>query len=58
MNLYNQEEENINITEKYYNFLKQLSEDYLKYLMNYKTATGEYLRKLALNQEKYRPKLL
>ena len=58
MYLCNQEEENINITDKYYNFLKQLSEDYLKYLINYKTATGEYLKKLSLNQEKLSPKLL
>ena len=58
MNLCNQEEENINITDKYYNFIKQLSEDYLKYLINYKTATGEYLKKLTLNQEKLSPKLL
>lgn len=32
------EEENINITENYYIFLKQLSEDYLKYISNYKVA--------------------
>ena len=58
MNFSFQEEENINISENYFNFIKQLSEDYLKYITNYKVATGEYLKKLASIQEKYGSRLL
>ena len=52
-----EEEENLNITDKYFTFVKQLCEDYVKYIINYKIATGEYLKKIKINQEKYRPKL-
>lgn len=45
MNTFYPEEENLNITDNYYNFLKQLSEDYIKYITNYKVATSEYLKK-------------
>ena len=58
MNFSFQEEENINISENYFNFIKQLSEDYLKYITNYKVATEEYLKKLASIQEKYGSRLL
>ena len=51
-------EENINISDNYYNFIKQLAEDFLKYITNYKLFTGEYLKKISLNHEKYSPKLL
>ena len=51
-------EENIIITDNYYIFLKQISEEYLKYITNYKIATGEYLKKISINQQKYSPKLL
>ena len=51
-------EEDIIITDNYYIFLKQISEEYLKYITNYKIATGEYLKKISLNQQKYSPKLL
>jgi len=57
MNMSNEEEENLNITDKYFTFVKQLCEDYVKYIINYKIATGEYLKKIKINQEKYRPKL-
>jgi hypothetical protein len=53
-----QEEKNINICEKYYNFIKQLSEDYLKYITNYKIASTDYLKKLSLNHEKFSSKLM
>ena len=52
------EEENINITDNYYIFLKQLSEDYLKYITNYKLATSDYLKKIISNQEKFSPRIL
>jgi hypothetical protein len=52
-----QEEKNINICENYYNFIKQLSEDYLKYITNYKIASIDYLKKISLNHEKYSLKL-
>ena len=55
--LLSQEEENINISDNYYYLIKQLSEDYLKYITSYKTASIDYLKKLAINQEKYSPKL-
>ena len=57
MNKINQEEENINISDNYYNLIKQLSEDYIKYITSYKFATIDYLKKLSLNQEKYISKL-
>ena len=52
------EEENLNITDNYYSFLKQKSEDYLKYITYYKIATNEYLKKLSTNHEKYNQKLI
>ena len=52
-----QEEKNINICENYYNFIKQLSEDYLKYITNYKIASTDYLKKISLNHEKFSSKL-
>ena len=58
MNTFYPEEENLNITDNYYNFLKQLSEDYIKYITNYKVATSEYLKKITTNHEKYNPRLL
>ena len=51
-------EENINITDNYYTFIRQLTEEFLKYITNYKLASGEYLKKISLNHEKYSPKLL
>ena len=57
MNKINQEQENINISDNYYNLIKQLSEDYIKYITSYKFATIDYLKKLSLNQEKYISKL-
>jgi len=51
-------EENIIICDNYSIFLKQISEDFIKYITNYKIATSDYLKKIELNQEKYSPKLL
>jgi hypothetical protein len=58
MNSVYPEEENIILLDNYYTNVKQISEDYLKYITNYKIATGEYLKKLLLNQEKFRPRLI
>ena len=52
------EEENLNITDNYYNFLKQISEDYLKYITYYKIATNDYLKKIATLNEKYNQKFI
>ena len=51
------QEENLIITDNYYYFIKQLTEDYLKYIINYKIATNEYLKKISTNHEKFNPKL-
>ena len=51
-------EENIIICDNYSIFLKQISEDFIKYITNYKIATSDYLKKIELNQEKYSPKLI
>ncbi len=52
------EEENLNILDNYYSFVKQLCEDYIKYITNYKIASCEFLKKITLNQEKYRPRII
>ena len=52
------EEENLNILDNYYSFVKQLCEDYIKYITNYKIASVEFLKKITLNQEKYRPRII
>ena len=58
MNSIYPEEENINILDNYYSFVKQLSEDYIKYITYYKMATSDFLKKITSNQEKFRPRLL
>ena len=58
MNSIYPEEENLNILDNYYSFVKQLSEDYIKYITNYKMATSDFLKKITSNQEKFRPRLL
>ena len=57
MNSLNPQERNLNISEKYYSSIKQLSEDCIKYLYNYKIATGDYLKKIMINHDKYYPRL-
>ena len=49
--------ENMNISINYYNFIKEVFEDYIKYITNYKNATNEYLKKLIQFHEKYGPRL-
>ena len=49
--------ENINISVNYYYFIKEVFDDYIQYITNYKTITGEYLKKLSSLQEKFNYKL-
>ena len=51
------EDENLNISDNYYTFLKFLYKKYIKYITHYKEATSEYIKKLSLINEKYTPKL-
>ena len=50
--------ENMNISINYYSFIKEVFEDYIKYITNYKNITNEYLKKLIQNHEKYGPRLM
>ena len=50
--------ENINIATNYFNFIKEIFDDYIKYISNYRLVTLEYIKKLGLFQEKYSSKLL
>ena len=49
--------ENMNISINYFNFIKEVFDDYIKYITNYKLITNEYLKKMGQLQEKYSPKL-
>ena len=49
--------ENINISINYYNFIKEVFDDYIQFITNYKTITNEYLKKLSSLQEKFSYKL-
>ena len=49
--------ENMNISINYFNFIKEVFDDYIKYITNYKLITSEYLKKMGQLQEKYSPKL-
>ena len=48
----------MNISINYYSFIKEVFEDYIKYITNYKNITNEYLKKLIQNHEKYGPRLM
>ena len=50
--------ENINISIDYFSFIKEVFNDYLQYIFNYKTITNEYIQKLEIFHEKYSDKLL
>ena len=50
--------ENINISVNYFSFIKDMFSDFTQYLINYKTVTYEYIKKLSMIQEKFRIKLL
>ena len=58
MNYLCSELENINISINYFNFIKEVFDDYIKYINNYRIITCEYIKKISQFQEKYSPKLL
>ena len=47
------EEENFKITNNYYLIIKQISEDFTKYIINFKMYSHDYLKKLISNNEKF-----
>ena len=47
------EEDNFKMTDNYYLFIKQISEDFSKYIINFKMISNEYLKKLNSNNEKF-----
>ena len=49
--------ENMDIIINYYNFIKDIFDDYIKYISNYKIINSEYIKKLTQLQEKYGSKL-
>ena len=49
--------ENMSISTNYYEFIKQIYENLVKYIKHYLTETIEYYKKLSKYQEKYSPKL-
>ena len=49
--------ENMNISISYYNFIKEVFDDYIKAVSYYKEITIDYIKKLNLFQEKYSNKL-
>ena len=58
MNYLCSELENINTSENYYNFIKDVFDDYIKYIINYRIITIEYIKKIQQFQEKNSSKLL
>ena len=51
------EVENMIVSSNYFEFLKQMFEDFIKYIKGYKNATNEYTKKLQQIHEKYSPRL-
>ena len=51
------EVENMTISSNYFEFLKQMFEDLVKYIKGYKNATNEYTKKIQQLHEKYSPRL-
>ena len=49
--------ENINISINYFNFIKEIFDDYIKYITNYRLITNEYIKKLKQLQENLSPRL-
>ena len=57
MNFTCSEVENMSISTNYYEFIKQIYENLVKYIKHYLAETIEYYKKLTKYQEKYSPKL-
>ena len=57
MNFICSEVENMNISTKYYEFIKQIYENVSKYLKKYKDETLEYYKKISKIHEKYDSKI-
>ena len=47
------EEENFKITDNYYLVIKQIKEEFTKYIVNFKVISNEYLKKITSNNEKF-----
>ena len=45
MNFSLPEEDNFKITDNYYSIIKQISEDLIKYITNFKSYSNDYLKK-------------
>ena len=50
--------ENMNTSINYFDFIKEVFENYIKYISNYRNITNEYLKKLCQFQDKYGPMLI
>jgi len=50
--------ENMNTTINYFNFIKEIFDDNIKYISNYKDISNEYIKKMAQLQEKYGSRLI
>ena len=50
--------ENMNISINYFDFIKEVFENNIKYISNYRNVTNEYLTKLCQFQDKYGPMLI
>ena len=50
--------ENLNISQNYFNFIKESFEEYIKFISNYRLITIEYIKKLTQFMEKSSSKLL
>lgn len=44
---------NMNISREYFSFIKDIYNDYIKYIKQYKSISSEYLKKMQQLQEKY-----
>lgn len=50
--------ENINISVNYFCFIREVFDDYMQCITNYRAITNEYLKKLSMLQDKFKTKLL
>ena len=52
------EEKNFKLTNNYYLVIKQISEDFIKYITNFKIISQDYLKKIVQNNEKFNSEYL